>query len=195
LVAVWHITETEDALFNTIVLADNDREALKAFALPKRRLERLACRQILAFLLHTDKIELAYSETGAPLLKNGFVSFSHSGKYAAAAFSPTTPIGIDIEKVDDRIDRLYPRFMPLKSPLLSKEKDIPHFSTYIWCAKEAAYKLYAQANLDFVQDITIEAKLQQGNVALPQGGSLSFSIFHYIIENMMLCVTIERRLN
>jgi phosphopantetheinyl transferase len=187
-VAVWRITETEEDLFNTILLTNSDMEALRAFTLPKRRLERLACRHALAFLWQTDRVELDYSAIGAPKSAKGFVSLSHSGMYAAAAFSATTPVGLDLEKISDRTARLYDRFMPPNSPPLPEKAAIPHLPTYIWCAKEAAYKLYAQGDIDFVHAITIEPEHQCGTVALPQGGSLPFAVFYAVVEDMMLCV-------
>ena len=193
-VAVWRITETEEFLFNTISLTNSDKEALRALALPKRRLERLACRHALAFLMQTDSVELYYSPVGAPQSANGFVSLSHSGIYAAVAFSAKTPVGIDIEQISDRTDRLYARFMSSNSPPLpEKTATTPHLSAYMWCAKEAAYKLYARGDIDFVQAITIEAEQQRGVVALPQGGSLPFAVFHTIVENMMICTAIEQK--
>jgi phosphopantetheinyl transferase len=187
-VAVWRITETEEHLFNTISLANSDIEALQALTLPKRRLERLACRHALAFLWQTNRVELSYSAAGAPKSAKGFLSFSHSDIYAVAAFSATTPVGLDLEKISDRTSRLYSRFMPPNSPPLPEIAAIPHLPTYIWCAKEAAYKLYAQGDIDFVQAITIEAEQQRGTVSLPQGGKLPFTIFHAVVEDMMLCV-------
>jgi len=51
--------------------------------------------------------------------------------------------------------------------------------------------LYAQGDIDFVQAITIEVAQQRGTVTLPQGGSLPFTVFHIVVEEMMLCVAIE----
>jgi phosphopantetheinyl transferase len=191
-VAVWRITETEEFLYNNILLLNSDMEKLQSFSLAKRRLERLACRHALAFLLQTDRIEIRYSSIGAPQITQGFVSFAHSGAYAAAAFSCETPVGLDLEKISDRITRLYPRFMPPVSAPLPEVASISHLPTYIWCAKEAACKLYARGDIDFVQAITIEAEQQRGNITLPSKEILPFSVFHTVIEDMMLVVAMEQ---
>jgi phosphopantetheinyl transferase len=192
-VAVWKIAETEEFLVKNISLLNSDIEKIQSLSLAKRRLERLACRHALAFLLQTDRVEIRYSITGAPQITQGFVSFAHSGAYAAAAFSHDTPVGLDLEKISDKITRLYPRFMPSVSSPLPKIASISHLPAYIWCAKEAAYKLYARGDIDFVQAITIEAERQRGKITLPSTEILPFSIFHTVVEELMLIVAMGEK--
>ena len=72
----------------------------RGIADPVRRRSSLAAELALSYALSGDKLlPPAYSrdEGGRPVIGGGYVSMTHSGAFAAAAFSPV-PVGIDIEE-------------------------------------------------------------------------------------------------
>jgi phosphopantetheinyl transferase len=67
---------------------------------PKLRDERLLAQLALAYAVNggAAPVEYGYDSRGKPVTSFGFISVSHSGRFAAAAFSPV-PVGVDVEAV------------------------------------------------------------------------------------------------
>ena len=67
---------------------------------PKLRDERLLAQLALAYAVHGEAapVEYGYDSRGKPVMEGGYISVSHSGRFAAAAFSPV-PVGVDVEAV------------------------------------------------------------------------------------------------
>jgi 4'-phosphopantetheinyl transferase EntD len=61
-------------------------------------------------------------------------------------FSKTHEIGLDIEKVDDRIHRVSNKFLNENEQIFAESKLT---KTLIWSAKESLYKWYGKKELDF----------------------------------------------
>ncbi|MBR6429093.1 MAG: 4'-phosphopantetheinyl transferase superfamily protein [Clostridia bacterium] len=74
--------------------------AIMALTDPKLRDERLLARLALAYAVHRQAapVEYGYDSRGKPVMEGGYISVSHSGRFAAAAFSPV-PVGVDVEAV------------------------------------------------------------------------------------------------
>jgi len=159
-IAVWQIAETEDFFYHSLLLLPEDESKIRNIKLQKVRLQKLACRAALAQLLGNNKVEITYSETGQPLLKGHYISFSHTVNSSAAALS-TIPVGIDIEEVTPRILKLYPRFMSEKEIFNSDVTELKNLY-YFWCAKEAMYKWYGLKNLDFIENLLVLKNEKKG---------------------------------
>lgn len=165
-VEVWNFTESEAIFLSQLALDKTDRQNILALSLPKRRLEKLACRAALTDLLRENSLppsleNLHYSAYGAPLLAPYYISFSHSGQYAAVALSPTYPVGIDIEKIGMRMARLHSRFMNAKE-IADCNLCNPAELHYYWGAKEAICKIYALGQINHVDDMLILPCEQKG---------------------------------
>ncbi len=185
---VWHITETEEFLFSNLILNDDDISNIIRLKLNKRRVEKLACRQCLAYLLKNNNIDLHYGSHGEPIIHNYYISFSHSDKFAAVAISKKYPVGIDIEKMGTRIIPLTYKFMNEKELEISESNNSEYFH-YFWGAKEAIYKIHKEKNLDFKENILVKKNEQKGYL-LSGKSKCEFKIYNWIVEKMMLvCVT------
>ena len=103
IVGVWKITETETELWKGLILSETDKNAIFYLPLVKRRLEKIVCRKALASLLKQNEIRIEYGKNGEPFMNGFYISFSHSGEMVAVAASASKPIGIDIEKIRDKI--------------------------------------------------------------------------------------------
>ncbi len=101
-----------------------------------------------------DAFELSYSERGKPLdqAENIFLSLSHSGSFAAAAFSDKT-IGIDIESNRDVSTKLASRFFA--SSEIPEAQDTESIIK-LWTRKEALAKAF---------DIPLSSALSQNVIA------------------------------
>jgi phosphopantetheinyl transferase len=157
-VGVWHITETEPELRSLLSRAMKDPADPDAFKNESRRKQWMAARILLSALLE-KKISIGYHENGKPWLKDGSwqISVSHSGDMAAAAISSRFHVGIDIERIRDRVARVAGRFLSeaeLPSPALENRIEKLHVS---WGAKEALYKLNGNPGVDLRRDIFIHS--------------------------------------
>jgi phosphopantetheinyl transferase len=138
----------------------DDELKIKKIKLQHVRLQKLACRAVLAKILGSNKIKITYSKTGHPQIKEHCISFSHTKNTVAVALA-NIPVGIDIEELSPRILPLYSRFMSKEE---INECDINHLQElyYFWCAKEAMYKWVATKKLDFIEDLRVYKNEDKG---------------------------------
>jgi 4'-phosphopantetheinyl transferase len=158
LVGVWQIDETEFFFLNQLLLS-NEEQLEMALLAPRKRLEWLAVRYLLHLLLgNTERQACSKDEFGKPFLQNNpslHISLSHSQDKVAVVVS-TQRVGIDIQYITSKIERIAPKFMreeELQS--LHPSTSITHLLIY-WGAKEALYKVYGKKELDFKQHIFIQ---------------------------------------
>lgn len=88
---------------------------------------------------------LRYEENGKPDADNCFVSISHSGNMVAVCTSEN-PIGIDIEKIDEKrnLEKLSNRVFCGKELEAFKNNPTPEQFYEIWTQKEAYSKIDGQ---------------------------------------------------
>ncbi len=89
-----------------------------------------------------------YYDERRPLLPMGFVSLSHGGQWAVAAYHPLLPVGIDVEGPRAQIGRVIARVASAQ-----EVEALDH--RLLWGAKEAVYKAAGQAGLDWRQGIAV----------------------------------------
>lgn len=109
-------------------------------------------------MMTTDAyIDCRVDSSGKPYLANfpHFISLSHSFDYAAVMVSKDKAVGIDIELIKDKIERIAHKFMS-KRELAFISKDRIEQLYACWCAKEAIYKLHGKKNISFLDHIRIE---------------------------------------
>lgn len=136
--ALWQITESEEALRK--VVSASDIASCAAMRSPKRRIERLAWRALLRELL-PGAGEVRYDD-GAPKIDGGYIGVSHCKGCAALIFRTERPCSIDIEPADRDVSRAAGRMA------------LPAESIEEWCAHEARHK-YGDltANVHFLHEV------------------------------------------
>lgn len=97
------------------------------------------------------------------LTDNSFqFSFSHCSGFGAAAISRIHSIGIDVEKVSERVLKLLPRFLNERERKFIQDlslEDRVRISTLFWSIKESAFKALGRPGVDFKGDIQIHSEL------------------------------------
>lgn len=160
-ILVWEAKEDEVSLFAELpssILTDAEYHAISH---PKKRLEMLTSRlaiRTLAASLGVQFDGIKKDEHGKPYLSGSSfqMSITHSAKYMAVVMHSTKPVGIDIEKPQEKMWRITERlFSP--SEIMDINKDIENMSIY-WSAKEALYKLYGRRSTDFRENLIIHKK-------------------------------------
>ena len=169
-IAIWQLTETLDELMMLWGKDDYPQRFMNVQA-EKRRREILATALLLREYFGHD-VELRHAPNGAPLIDECNISISHTGTHIAIALHPTCRVGVDIETIGRRAERVVSRFMSVEEVAqLPQEENLPAGDTtqrliaihMAWSVKEAIYKIHPTA-VEFRRDIILSPMK-----ALPSG--------------------------
>lgn len=156
---VWKLTETESELWAMLDSAHNFTD-LGTISHPQKKREWLASR-LLIKILSEGQGEIyngTYKDDHGKVFlyhDNAHISITHTFDYVAAVLDPSRPVGIDMEKLDPKLQRTAKKFL-CDQELQHASSDISLLAMY-WCAKEAIYKLYGKNKISFKDDISIMA--------------------------------------
>jgi 4'-phosphopantetheinyl transferase EntD len=146
--AIWQIEETEAFFLEKVSLA-------RPIGHPLKRLQHLAGRHLLPFLFPDfphEEIEIA--DTRKPFLagERYHFSISHCSNYAAAIVSSNNRVGVDVELVTPRVEKIKHKFLhPSEVRFVNSQplNEQVNLLTILWSAKEAMYKWYGLGEVDF----------------------------------------------
>ena len=141
---IWETTESLEELGKIFLRS----ESQKRLANTKREQDKknyLAVRHILSLKGYTDEF-LRYKDNGKPYCIYQKISISHSFDKVAVAFG-RYPVGIDIEKTRDSLNKTKDKF--IKSEFFLPRIYNLQELNIIWCIKEALYKLNPIKGLSF----------------------------------------------
>ncbi|MEO5892461.1 MAG: 4'-phosphopantetheinyl transferase superfamily protein [Ferruginibacter sp.] len=156
---VWHITEQEAFFLQQVTL---QREITH----PNKRLQHLAGRYLLKELYPDFPYELIrIADTRKPFLENEAYHFSisHCGAYAAVMVSTDHRVGVDVELITPKVDKVKHKFLSGAEQQLLQE--IPLFPwkffsekllTAAWSIKESLFKWQSQHEIDFKKHLVID---------------------------------------
>lgn len=157
---IWEITETFETLCSMLPNHDYHQSYAKEnFKSSKRQLEYIVTRVLLTVLCD-KKTEIGYYLSGRPYLKGSKIniSISHTSNYVAVLLSDSYVPGIDIELIADKVQRLKSRII---GPLEYAETTVDILTH--WCAKETAFKILDLKGLDFIENMTVETRVNEAS--------------------------------
>lgn len=149
-IGVWHVAEAEDFFLKKVPLSGSITHWHK-------RLQHLAGRYLLQELFTNFPYHLiAIADTRRPFLpdESYHFSISHCGDYAAVIISTDSRVGVDLEIVSSKVDRVKHKFLNAQELTLFAAADIRTL-TLCWCIKEAVFKWYGNGEVDFRRHIHI----------------------------------------
>lgn len=157
--AIWHIIENAQELYAKLQLNSEEKKYYENLQNGKRNMHWLGSRVLLRTLLNTNHyIDVQLDENNKPYLVNFPFEFSisHSNDYASVIIYKGKKVGIDIEKISEKILRIQNRFMSeVELSFISEQYRIEQL--YVcWGIKESLFKLYGKGNLPFIEGIHIE---------------------------------------
>lgn len=168
---VWKIEENYDELISKLYLNETEMCMLNSFGHESRKIQWLSTRALIRNLLNPPHpLEIVYDENQKPsLVETAFyVSISHSKDKAAVLLSRKHLLGIDIEYIHPKIEKVAHKFMHINElTYIGAEYQIEKYHIF-WGAKEALYKLNGKAGLNFKDEIFLHPF-----VYLPGGGSVN----------------------
>jgi phosphopantetheinyl transferase len=167
--AVWKIEE-EEAFFLAHVPLQ------RTITHPHKRLQHLAGRYLLKYLFPDFPIVLIrIADTRKPFLEDEAYHFSisHCSDYAAVIVSTENRVGVDIEVVSEKVERIRHKFVSdIEHSSLYNESSVNgtdlssvnhHLSTLIWSCKEAVFKWYGKGEVEFKKHINIQSVIPDEN--------------------------------
>ena len=189
---VWKITEDHHQLRSVLNLDQGDRQTLSGFKNPKRKLEWMSVRVLLNHLTQKNT-KILYNGNRKPYLADHsyHISISHSDKYTTILLGTNKLVGVDIEKMQPKIEHIAFKFLqPNELRQIDSDNKIYHLYLH-WCAKEALYKLCDKKNLSFRHHICIEPFTPKekgfliGNIETPEF-QLRLTLYYFSIDNYAL---------
>ena len=168
-IGLWKIEENPEELEKQLQLKEHELSVLRSLQGQKRNLHWLATRVLLRKMLSTEEyIDCKADENGKPVLVNlpHKISLSHSYDYAAVMISLSREVGIDIEIIKEKIDRVKHKFLSNEELAFIEEKHKLEHLYACWCAKEALYKLNGKKETSFKDNIHLKPFIYQSSGAI-----------------------------
>jgi len=192
--AIWKIEESADELLAQLQLKEHERTYLDSLVNGKRNMHWLSTRVLLRRMMDTDEyIDCRVDSSGKPYLSNfpHYISLSHSYDYAAVMVSKNKAVGIDIELIKDKIERIASKFMSAEELGFIEEKQRIEHLYVCWCAKEAVYKLHGKKNVSFIENIELKPFHYEGKGSFSaklDAGSIhkEFTVHYQKFEGYMI---------
>ncbi len=158
ILGLWEITEDFNTLFTKLSnnITKEESNTLNNFKNEKRKLQWLSTRILLNELLNFNT-KINYDKFGKPFLQKSSynISISHSKDFVAIILGKNHQVGIDIEFMSNKIERVASKYLD-NTELASvvPENKILHLYVY-WCAKETLYKIHSKKNINFINNLII----------------------------------------
>ncbi len=195
--ALWRITEKVEDLLGNLNLRPVERDLYNTFRTDTRRKQWLSYRALLKSLLAPEDFPVEYNESGKPYLAGSHlhISVTHTAEFSAVIVSGR-PVGIDMEMVRDRIEKVYDKFMSEEEIRMIKPEFKLEMMTRTWCAKESLYKLFGKKELDFRKNLKVdlssgsEANIFKGEIILDDYQK-SFNMIKEMVGGIMLVYTMD----
>lgn len=150
-IAIWHIAEEKKFFLKKVPLQ-------RVITHPHKQLQHLAGRYLLQHLYPDFPYHLMeIADTRKPFLPDEeyHFSISHCGDYAAVIVSKNHRVGIDIEIITPKIERVKDKFLNEEELKWSASQSINQL-TLLWSCKEAIFKWYGNTEVDFRKHIHLK---------------------------------------
>ena len=157
--ALWKIEEEAESLYNQLQLNETEKAYVESIGNGKRHLHWLRHRVLLRTMLNTaDYIDCQVDSHGKPYQVDipYHISLSHSFDYAAVMISKSKAVGIDIEVISPKGERIAHKFLKDSELAFIKPEHRVEQLYICWCAKEAVYKCNGRKEVSFLDHIFLE---------------------------------------
>lgn len=152
---LWKVEESPAWFIDQLSLSKRLWQDFHQISAQNVRVQWLASRFALQQVAKVPEMEVRKDFFGKPHLANDhrFMSLSHCLGYAAA-IAAEAPVGVDVEVVNPRVQRIKDRFLSTQEQTLLGQSDAALMLA--WSAKESVYKLHGEKKLLFKEQMIIE---------------------------------------
>lgn len=198
--AVWDNTEDITYFEDRLGLSTDETDLLKEFS-TRKRMEWLSSRYLLHIMTGAKSRTLTTKdEHGKPVMINSkyHISLSHSDARTAVIAS-THSVGIDIQKIVRKIDRIALKFCNEleREQIPMGDHDALLYYHIIWGAKECIYKSYGKRKVDFRGHMTVtrigenlKSGTAKGKIDI-SGFQAAYNLEYHLMDDYMIVTSIE----
>jgi 4'-phosphopantetheinyl transferase len=169
-------SESQEDSFDLNLFSDEELSKFKSFKSLKRKHEFYFTRILWnQFKIHEP---IQYNEIGRPILKQGFISISHSRNVIAIAYNPNHAVGVDVEYHSPKLRKIQKKYISEADAAmfnLRRDSDL----TIIWSIKEAIYKMEQIEGLSFKENIHVKLNHNKAQVDVVKNGELHQYTFEF----------------
>ena len=196
---VWYIQEDKEFFLEQLKSRLIDLAPPTVDGESYRFLEYLASRHLIQELAcETGGLVLNKDEYGKPFVMNVpyHISLSHTKDYAAVIVSKKHEVGIDIETVHPRVEKVADKFLNTNERSTLNGHTSIKALTLCWSAKESIYKLYGKKSLGFKEHIHLEhpSSADEGSFMgylAKDETKRSFKVQHEMLEGNVLTYIVD----
>ena len=180
---LWAITETIEDMFVKYPYLESFRFQVESrYKSNNRILEFLAIRALLHQMCG-GRLEIKYQIDGSPYIDGLHCSISHTKGYAVLILSHSMTVGVDIEYITERVNRIADRFVRSDEVAETTLSKLIH-----WTVKEALFKVFHEDKLDY-QDMKVIpfSESSQGIIhAENLKRKIRQELYYYVNDNYVL---------
>ena len=190
---LWRIEAGEYIMDPKNELSLNDYQLFLKKKVKQLKSQFLASRKLIT-LVDSD-LKVTYKEDIPLLSDNRNISISHSENIATILISENKGIGIDVEKINNKVHSIKSKFL--------NQKEINYLSGYeesrnltkAWTAKEAIYKALRMPGIIFSENILIEEFNNESTTGIGKFISTNqekkFKLYFYDLDKYCLTISQE----
>ena len=151
---LWRIDASEKIMDPKSELNSNDYKIYLERNANHMQKQFLASRKLIGLI--SPNLKVTYKENIPILSDNRNISISHSGEMVAILISKDNGIGVDVERITEKVNLVKSKFLNQKEiNYLSNDEEIRNL-TRAWTAKEAIYKAVRKPGIIFSENILLE---------------------------------------
>ena len=190
---LWRIEDSEEIMDPSNELNYDDYQIFLSRRANHMKRQFLAARKLIA-LVDPD-LRVTYKNDIPFLSDNRNISISHSEEMVAILISKESGIGVDVEKINKKVDSIKSKFLNQKEISYLRVDKETRMLTKAWTAKEAIYKALRKPGIIFSENILLEefdseAKSGIGKFTL-SNQETRFKLYFYDIDDY--CLTISQQ--
>ena len=194
--AIWQVDAPAAEMMAALELQPADLERLQGIRHELGQQQWLGARLALKHVLQRQP-RVVYDQWGGPHLEAGdyHISISHSAQQVVVLGHPTAGVGVDLQYLNPKIERIAQKFMhPAELHDVARLQNRLHGLHVYWSAKEALYKWYGRKRVDFREHLALDAFEQgasgtlSGRIALPGHKSAHTLRYEWLDESVLVYV-------
>ena len=190
---LWRIDDLENIMDPNNELNSDDYKIFLTRKANHMKRQFLASRKLIA-LVDPD-LMVSYKDDMPFLSDNRNISISHSDNVVTILISENKGIGIDVERINNKVNSIKSKFLNQKEINYLNGYEESRNLTRVWTAKEAIYKALRMPGIIFSENILIEEFNNESKTGIGKFISTNqekkFKLYFYDLDNYCLTISQE----
>ena len=190
---LWRIEDSEQIMDPNNELDTIDYQIYLKKKVHHMKRQFLAARKLIT-LVDSD-LKVTYKEDIPLLSDNRNISISHSENMATILISENKGIGIDVERINNKVNSIKSKFLNQKEINYLNGYEESRNLTRAWTAKEAIYKALRMPGIIFSENILIEEFNNESTTGIGKFISSDqetiFKLYFYDLDDYCLTISQE----